>query len=113
MKDRGWSLFRTGLKRRKKEVRLLRFMMGLAVFLTAFVLLFQDNINAYVMRNNYLNYGRWVFRTEEGIRVDSPYLDWETVRVGGYLQRDQDLTQELDLSGEEGESEPTGRTRTA
>ena len=107
MKDQGWSLFRTGLRRRKKEVRLLRFMMGLAVFLTAFVLLFQDNINAYVMRNNYLNYGRWVFRTEEGVRVESPYLDWETVRVGGYLQKLYDLTSELDLGDEDGEPEPT------
>ena len=105
MKDRGWSLFRTGLKRRKKEVRLLRFMMGLAVFLTAFVLLFQDNINAYVMRNNYLSYGRWVFRTEEGARVESPYLDWETVRVGGYLQRD--LPPELEIGEEDGEPAPT------
>lgn len=95
MKDQGWSLFRTGLKRRKKEVRLLRFMMGLAVFLAAFVLLFQDNINAYVMRNNYLSYGRWVFRTEDGTRVESPYLDWETVRVGGYIQRD--IPPELEL----------------
>ena len=107
MKDRGWGLFRTGLRRRKKEVRLLRFMMGLAVFLTAFVLLFQDNINAYVMRNNYLNYGRWVFRTEEGVRVESPYLDWETVRVGGYIQKLYDLTSELELGDEDGEPEPT------
>lgn len=80
-------------------------MMGLAVFLTAFVLLFQDNINAYVMRNNYLNYGRWVFRTEEGVRVESPYLDWETVRVGGYLQKD--LPPELEIGEEDGEPEPT------
>ena len=105
MRDQGWSLFRTGLKRRKKEVRLLRFMMGLAVFLTAFVLLFQDNINAYVMRNNYLSYGRWVFRTEAGVRVESPYLDWETVRVGGYLQKN--LPPERVLDGEDGEPEPT------
>ena len=105
MRDQGWSLFRTGLRRRKKEVRLLRFMMGLAVFLTAFVLLFQDNINAYVMRNNYLSYGRWVFRTEEGARVESPYLDWETVRVGGYLPRA--LPPELEIGEEDGEPEPT------
>ena len=106
MKDRGWSLFRKGLKRRKKEVLRLRFMMGLAVFLTAFVLLFQDNINAYVMENNYRLYGRWLFRTEGGARVESPYLDWESVRVGGYLQKLYDPTPELDPGEEDGEAEP-------
>ena len=66
MNDRGWSLFRKGLARRRKEVRWLRGMMALAVFLTAFVLLFQDNINEYVMQNNYRDYGRWLFRVDEG-----------------------------------------------
>lgn len=106
MNDRGWSLFRKGLKRRKKEVLRLRFMMGLAVFLTAFVLLFQDNINAYVMENNYRLYGRWLFRTEGGARVESPYLDWESVRVGGYLQKLYDPTPELDPGEEDGEAGP-------
>ena len=87
MRDRGWSLFRKGLKRRKKEVLRLRYMMGLAVFLTAFVLLFQDNINAYVMQNNYQSYGRWVFRTKAGARVESPYLHWETVRTDRLYER--------------------------
>lgn len=106
MKDRGWSLFRKGLKRRRKEVLRLRFMMGFAVLLTAFVLLFQDNVNAYVMENNYQRYGRWLFRTEGGARVESPYLDWESVRVGGYLQKLYDPTPELDPGEEDGEAEP-------
>lgn len=111
MKDRGWSLFRKGLKRRRREVLRLRFMMGFAVFLTAFVLLFQDNINAYVMQNNYRSYGRWVFRTEEGARVESPYLDWERVRVGGYLQKLYDLPPEPDPGGEDGEPAPAEQER--
>ncbi len=84
----------------------LRFMMGLAVFLTAFVLLFQDNINAYVMQNNYQHYGRWLFRTEAGSHPDSPYLDWDSIYVGGYIQRLRDLAPEVDIGGEPVETEP-------
>ncbi len=104
MRDRGWDLFRKGLRRRRKEVRRLSFMMGLAVFLTAFVLLFQDNINAYVMQNNYRDYGRWLFRAEEGAQPDSPYLDWESVYIGGYIQLLHDLTPVEIGSEEEGET---------
>ena len=113
MKDQGWSLFRIGLRRRKREVRMLRFMMGLAVFLTAFVLLFQDNVNAYVMQNNYRSYGRWLFRTEDEARVESPYLIWDSVRVGGYIQRLYDPTPEYDVGGEDGEVIPVESERAA
>ena len=106
MRDRGWDLFRKGLRRRRKEVRRLSFMMGLAVFLTAFVLLFQDNINAYVMQNNYRDYGRWLFRAEEGKEIESPYLLWDKVYVGSYIQRLAALTEEVVEIGDDGRADP-------
>lgn len=106
MNDRGWSLFRKGLARRRKEVRWLRSMMALAVFLTAFVLLFQDNINEYVMQNNYRDYGRWLFRVDEGEELQSPYLLWDSVYVGGEIQRLKALTEDVIEIGDSGEPAP-------
>ena len=106
MNDRGWSLFRKGLARRRKEVRWLRGMMALAVFLTAFVLLFQDNINEYVMQNNYRDYGRWLFRVDEGEELQSPYLLWDSVYVGGEIQRLKALTEDVIEIGDSGEPAP-------
>ena len=75
MKNNNRSLFRIGLKRRKKEVRRLRIMMCLAVFFLAFPFLFQDNMNGYQMNENYRAFGSWIVCSESEAFKDDPYLE--------------------------------------
>ncbi len=64
MDDYGWGMFKKGLKRRSKEVRRMRVMTCLAVFFLALTLLLQDNLNAYRMQANYMDFGSWAVRCE-------------------------------------------------
>ena len=82
MKNKGRSLFRLGLKRRRKEVRRMRLMMCMAVFFLAFPFLFQDNMNGYQMGVNYRTFGRWVVCSESKSLGDDPHLD-----ESGYILR--------------------------
>ena len=74
MKTKGRSLFRVGLKRRKKEVRRMRVMMCIAVFFLAFPFLFQDNMNGYQMDLNYSIFGQWFACSEYSKLGSHPYL---------------------------------------
>lgn len=96
------NLWRTGIRRRKKEIRFMRIMAGLMCFFLAMVLLFQDNMNRYQMEMNYDNYGEWMIREPisdrgENLCGDSPYLTaCGEIWTGGTIYRGE---------GGEGENE--------
>lgn len=70
------NLQKTGMKRRKKEVRHMKIMIALTVLFLSVTLLFQDNMNLYQMEVNYKNYGEWLLREPiQGDLVTSPYLE--------------------------------------
>ena len=88
MNDYGWGLFKKGLKRRGREVRRMRIMTCLAVFFLAFTLLLQDNLNAYRMQANYMNYGSWAVRCDDGsFENNSALTPCGTIRRGSMLYR--------------------------
>ena len=74
MINKGWGLFRLGLKRRRKEVLRMRLMMCIAVFFLTFIFLFQDNMNGYQMALNYSAFGRWLACSESRKLGTDPYL---------------------------------------
>ena len=82
MKNKGYRLFKVGLKRRKKEVRRMRLMMCLAVFFLAFPFLFQDNMNGYQMDVNYRTFGHWLACSESKTLASNPSL-----QESGTIQR--------------------------
>lgn len=49
------------IRRRKKEIGFVSLVTFAAVFFLAGVSLFQNVMNRYVIENNYMNYGEWVF----------------------------------------------------
>lgn len=86
MTHNGWGLFRLGIKRRKKELRRLRVMMGLAVLFLSFVLLFQDAMNAYTMEMNYHSYGKWLLSSPSDSGFEHPFLTMSgTVETGSRI----------------------------
>ncbi len=88
MSDYGWGMFKKGLKRRKKEVRRMRVMTCLAVFFLVFTLLLQDNLNAYRMQANYMNFGTWAVRARgDSFENESSLVPCGSIRRGSSLYR--------------------------
>ena len=98
MNDYGWGLFKKGLKRRGKEVRRMRVMTCLAVFFLAFILLLQDNVNAFQLQLNYKRCGRWAVETD-GRELDNGalYNEPTKVLVGGEVLRKYPKGDESDV----------------
>ena len=73
MSDYGWGMFKKGLKRRKKEVARMRIIACISALLLVFLLLLQDNVNAFQMELNYKRFGRWAVSAPSGSEI--PYSD--------------------------------------
>lgn len=86
-------LQRVGIQRRKKEIRFMKVMTGLAVLFLALTLLFQDNMNKYQQEMNFQNYGEWFFRLGEGAEeLTHPYLKKAgMIRTGSEIYRMKDV----------------------
>ena len=98
--DKGWGLFRIGLRRRKKEVRRMKVMMCLAVFFIAFMLLFQDNMNSYQMELNYRSFGSWLVCEENKQDISRPelYTQGTILRGSTIFLPDKDAGPEEELT---------------
>jgi hypothetical protein len=98
--DKGWGLFRIGLRRRKKEVRRMKVMMCLAVFFIAFMLLFQDNMNSYQMELNYRSFGSWLVCEEnkQDISHSELYMQGTILRGSTIFLPDKDAGPEEELT---------------
>ncbi|MBO5484929.1 MAG: ABC transporter permease [Lachnospiraceae bacterium] len=81
------QIVKTGLKRRKKETRMMRIISWLTVLFLAGTLLLQDNMEVYQRQINYRNYGEWIFcqpDIQEGESgLSHPYLGKKGVMVKG------------------------------
>ncbi len=81
-------LEKLSMKRRKKDVRFMRFMAGITVLFLALTLLFQDNMNEYQMEMNYHSYGEWLLRVPSSEAVDNPFLErCGSISCGGGIYR--------------------------
>lgn len=81
------QIVKTGLKRRKKETRMMRIISWLTVLFLAGTLLLQDNMEVYQKQINYQNYGEWIFcqpDIQEGESgLSHPYLGKKGVMTKG------------------------------
>lgn len=93
------NLQKTGMKRRKKEVRHMKVLAGLSVIFLALTLLFSENMKSYQQEINFHNYGEWFLRQPEGmIEISHPYLKRAgKISTGSEIYRVDD--------GKEGEKE--------
>lgn len=84
------KITKTGIRRRKSELRAVSFVTLIAVLFMSGVTLFQEIADAYVMEFNYHNYGDWIISSVEE-QLSHPYFGGE-----GYARTGPELI------GEEG-----------
>lgn len=74
-RDMSLNLQKTGMKRRKKEIRNMRGMAMLSVIFLTLTLLFSENMKAYQQEINFHYYGEWFMCQPDGlVEISNAYL---------------------------------------